>query len=28
VPPAVREVPKLSSWQSLPQMINWYMQVG
>jgi len=28
VPPAVREVPKLGSWQSLPQLIKWYTEVG
>jgi hypothetical protein len=27
-PPEVREVAKLSSWHSLPQMITWYMEVG
>jgi hypothetical protein len=28
VPPDVREVPQLRTWQSLPQMITWYMEVG
>lgn len=27
-PPKVREVSKLSSWQSLPQMIIWFMEVS
>lgn len=27
-PPKVRGVPKLGSWQSLLQMVQWYMEVG